>query len=97
MNETILTIIVSSVTGLFTYLVGRRKGQKEIDSITLQNLEKSVEIYNKIIQDLGEQIEKLNTKINDLEQKVDNLLSENLELKKMMRLHDINLKNKNKV
>lgn len=88
LTETTFTILVSSVTGIFTYLVGRNRKQKEVDSITLQNLEKSVDIYNRIIGDLSEQIVKLNTKISDLEEKVDNLLAENLELKKLMKLHD---------
>lgn len=88
LTETTFTILVSSVTGVFTYLVGRNRKQKEVDSITLQNLEKSVDIYNRIIGDLSEQIVKLNAKINDLEEKVDNLLAENLELKKLMKLHD---------
>lgn len=93
LTETTFTILVSSVTGVFTYLVGRNRKQKEVDSITLQNLEKSVDIYNRIIGDLSEQIIKLNAKINDLEEKVDNLLAENLELKKLMKLHDSNTKN----
>jgi peptidoglycan hydrolase CwlO-like protein len=92
LTETTFTILVSSVTGVFTYLVGRNRKQKEVDSITLQNLEKSVDIYNRIIGDLSEQIIKLNAKINDLEEKVDNLLAENLELKKLMKLHDSKVK-----
>jgi peptidoglycan hydrolase CwlO-like protein len=88
MTDTILTIIITTVTSVFTYLVGRNRKQKEVDSITLQNLEKSVDIYNRIIGDLSLQIDKLNSKINDLEEKVDNLLSENLELKKMMKLYE---------
>lgn len=93
LTETTFTILVSSATGLFTYLVGRNRKQKEVDSITLQNLEKSVDIYNRIIGDLSEQIIKLNAKISDLEEKVDNLLAENLELKKLMKLHDSKTKN----
>jgi len=88
MTDTILTIIITTVTSVFTYLVGRNRKQKEVDSITLQNLEKSVDIYNRIIGDLSLQIDKLNIKITDLEEKVDNLLSENLELKKMMKLYE---------
>lgn len=87
-TDTTLTIIITTVTSVFTYLVGRNRKQKEVDSITLQNLEKSIDIYNRIIGDLSEQVIKLNQKISDLEEKVDNLLSENLELKKLMKLHD---------
>jgi peptidoglycan hydrolase CwlO-like protein len=84
MTEAIFTLIVSSLTGIFTYLVGRNRKQKEVDSITLANLEKAVEIYNLIIGDLRDEVEKLNKKIDELELKVDTLLSENIQLKQLM-------------
>lgn len=84
MTETIFTLLVSSVTGIFTYLVGRNRKQKEVDSLTLINLEKAVEVYNLIIGDLREEVEKLNKKIDELEDKVDTLLLENHQLKQML-------------
>jgi len=84
MTDTIFTLIVSSATGIFTYLVGRNRKQKETDSITLANLEKSIEIYNLIIGDLSNEISKLNKKIDELETKVDELLIENHKLKKLI-------------
>ena len=83
--ETYITIIISSITGVITYFVGRKRKTKELDSLTLINIEKSLEIYNTIINDLKGQVEELLIKVNSLEDKINILTTENHELKEMLR------------
>ena len=82
--ETTLTIIISSITGVITFFVGHRKAKKETEGLQLDNISKSVGIYQTIINDLKEQVEILLTKVDDLEYKIDALKEENNELKKMV-------------
>jgi peptidoglycan hydrolase CwlO-like protein len=91
MGGWIETVLVSSITGILTYFLGRRRERKELDGLTLSNLEKSVSIYQTIIEDLKDEVKQLNDKIDILEKKVESLLQENEELKKLMKQHDKNL------
>ena len=77
-------IIIPAVTGFLTFLLGQQRGRKEVESITLANLEKSVQIYQNIIQDLKQEIVGLNRKVEELQSKVDEMMKENHELKQMM-------------
>lgn len=83
-TETFLTFIISSITGVITFIIGQKKAKAEIETTMLANIEKSVGIYQTIINDMKEEIVYLNKKITDLEVKVDELLLENSELKKML-------------
>ena len=77
-------IIIPAVTGFLTFLLGQQRGRKEVESITLANLEKSVQIYQTIIEDLKQEILGLNRKVEELQSKVDEMMKENHELKQMM-------------
>ena len=85
MNDTLFTLAASVITGVSTFFIGRQRARKEIETMTLVNVEKSLTIYQTIIQDLKEQVEELLIKVNSLEDKVDELKKENHELKQMLR------------
>ena len=80
----LVTILTTTVTGFLTFLLGQQRGKKEVESITLSNLEKSIEIYKTIIDDLREEISILNEKVSLLQGKVDELMEENHKLQKMV-------------
>jgi FtsZ-binding cell division protein ZapB len=80
----LLQIAVAAITSFLTFLLGQQRGKKEVESITLQNLEKSVAIYQLIINDLKEEIVALNKKVDELQTKVDEMMKENHELKKIL-------------
>ena len=86
--ETTLTFVISTITGIVTYILGIRKAKKETESLALDNLARSIEIYNTIIGDLKSQITELLTKVETLEDKIDELKRENEELKSMLEAHD---------
>ena len=77
-------IIIPAITGFLTFLLGQQRGKKEVESLSLQNLEKSIQIYQTIIQSLKEEISSLNDKVDSLQQKVDEMMEENHTLKKML-------------
>jgi hypothetical protein len=81
MNMDWSTLLISSVSSVITYFIGLRKSRKEIESITLINLEKSLEIYKSMIDDLTGRINQLNTQVKALNDKVDELMEENHRLK----------------
>jgi len=86
--EPFISLLMTSITGFVTFLLGIRKGRAETESVLLLNLEKSINIYQTIIDDMKVEIKSLNEKIDDLEKKVGTLLEENHELKKLMKEHD---------
>lgn len=88
--DVIIPFLTSSITGIVTYFIGFNRSKKETESIILQNLEKSVQLYQVIIDDMGEQVKVLNDKINSLQTKVDELLAENKQLKNKIDEHYAN-------
>jgi peptidoglycan hydrolase CwlO-like protein len=75
-------IIMTVVTTLIGYFVGKRKSNAETDNQVLKNLELSIGLYKNMIDDLRSEIRELNQKIQDLEIKVDSLKQENNKLKR---------------
>ena len=85
MNDTLFTLLASVITGISTFFIGQQRAKKEIENMSLVNVEKSLSIYQTIIQDLKEQVEELLIKVNSLEESVSKLRIENQELKIMLR------------
>ena len=79
-----ITIVSSSIVGFFTFLLGQQKGKKEVESLHLQNLEKSINIYKVIIDDMKDELIDLRNEIQKLEKKVQELLEENTKLKTLL-------------
>jgi peptidoglycan hydrolase CwlO-like protein len=90
MDFNILTILSSAITGVITFFLGIQKNKKEVELMSITNVEKSLDVYKLIIEDLREQIISLLDKVDILESKIDELQKENWELKKM--LEDYNKK-----
>lgn len=83
--EKIAFIATTVVTSLITYFMGKRKQQAEINSQTLENLDKSLLIYQKMINDMSIKIDELSKKIDELEGTVERLYSENKQLKSKLK------------
>jgi predicted RNase H-like nuclease (RuvC/YqgF family) len=74
-------IIITIITTLIGYFVGYRKSKNEIEGGRLENLEKSIHIYQVVIDDLGKKVEELTIQISKLEMMIDSLKKENKKLK----------------
>jgi len=75
-------IILTIVTTLIGYFVGYKKSQNEVEGGRLENLEKSIRIYQVVIDDLSKKVEELTAHIVRLESTIDSLKQENIKLKK---------------
>jgi len=75
-------IILTIVTAAIGYFVGYKKNQNEIEGGRLENLEKSLLIYQHIIDDLSKKVEELTAHIVRLEETIDSLKAENKNLKR---------------
>jgi predicted RNase H-like nuclease (RuvC/YqgF family) len=75
-------IIITIVTTLIGYFVGYKKSKNEIEGGRLENLEKSIRIYQVVIDDLSKKVEELTSHIVRLETTIDSLKQENRKLKK---------------
>lgn len=79
----ILLIVVPSIISAFTgWVLGYRKQNIDLCSDRLDELEKSINVYNKIIDDMAKKIEALTKEINKLETQINDLMTENKHLKK---------------
>jgi len=74
-------IILTIITAAIGYFVGYKKNQNEIEGGRLDNLEKSIKVYQTIIDDLSNKIEELTAHIVRLEATIDSLKQENKRLK----------------
>lgn len=74
-------IIITVVFGVVGYIFGWKKNQKEIEGTQLDNLEKSIRIYQVVIDDLSKKIEELTLHVVRLEATIDSLKQENKRLK----------------
>ena len=69
------------VTTAIGYFVGYKKSQNEVEGGRLENLEKSIRIYQVVIDDLSKKVEELTAHIVRLETTIDGLKQENNKLK----------------
>ena len=79
--EKVIYVVSTVAVSLVTYLMGKRKQEADTDSTTLQNLEKSLLIYQNMVSDMGDKIDVLSKKISDLEKTIELLMDENKKLK----------------
>ena len=77
MNEYIYQIIGAIATAIIGYVAGFRKSKNEIEGGRLENLEKSLKVYQIIIDDLSKKVAELSTHIVRLEQTIESLKKEN--------------------
>lgn len=83
--EKVLYVTSTVIVSFVTYLMGKKKQEVEIEGTTLENLEKSLLIYQNMIDDMGVKIDKMSNKIDELEKTIDSLYKENKQLKSKIK------------
>ena len=61
----------SIISSALTYLFARRKYKTEADSTEIDNLKKSIEVYQTIIDDLKERIQDIKNEVNVMKTEFD--------------------------
>ena len=79
----ILLVVIPSI---LAYIFGYRMNNADLCGKRLDELEKSIKVYNTIIDDMSTKIESLTKEINNLEVKIQDLIKENKHLKKQNSL-----------
>jgi peptidoglycan hydrolase CwlO-like protein len=78
MMEQIIITIISTGLG---YIVGWKRNKAEVEGTQLDNLEKSIRIYQVLVTDLSEKVQELTAHVARLESQIDSLMKENKRLK----------------
>ena len=69
--ENIIITIISTGLG---YIVGWKRNKAEVEGTQLDNLEKSIRIYQVLVTDLSAKVEELTAHVARLESQIDSLM-----------------------
>jgi peptidoglycan hydrolase CwlO-like protein len=85
MNEVVITALVSALTTIGGFFLGKRKSNAETDSIVIQNVKELLGVYSNTINDLKNEIKELKEKIDKYEEQIDNMSLELTHLRKELQ------------
>lgn len=85
MNEMIITGLISALTTIGGYFLGKRKSNAETDSIVISNVKELLGVYSNTINDLKNEIKELKDKIDKYEEQIDNMSLEIHQLRKELK------------
>lgn len=78
----LITTVVGALVG---FLLGRRKYNKEVDNIAIQNMQQSLEFYQNLSDDNKVRLEAVLNENTLLREEIDRVRSENAHLKNEMK------------
>ena len=97
MDSVLLMTIISSLGGAAAYWLGRvqrrvitQKTYEEVESLRIQNLKSTIDIYKLVHDELSEQLKQVSEECVKLRDEITILRQENISLKK--ELHELNKK-----
>jgi predicted RNase H-like nuclease (RuvC/YqgF family) len=73
--------IVSAISGIFGWVVGRKKENVEVDSNEIANTKEIIEMWKVTAKEMKEEVAELKDKIEALTKEVHTLRAENIELR----------------
>lgn len=73
--------IVSAISGIFGWVVGRKRENVEVDSNEIANTKEIIEMWKVTAKEMKEEVAELKQKIEDLTKEVHTLRAENIELR----------------
>lgn len=83
-DNVIFPAIISSITGLFGWFVGKNKEQVEIQGSEITNVQEAIKIWREMATDMKAEVAELKEKIELLTTEVHTLRSENVELRQKL-------------
>lgn len=85
LNSIYVIIAGGGIGSLITWLLNRKTASVNLEAQRLDNLEKSVAVYNVIIEGFKLQIDSLQTKVIILTEQITKIEIENFDLKKKLK------------
>lgn len=85
----IIDWVLVTITGISGFFLGMRKTQKETDSISIQNVAATLNVYQEIIADLKAQMGEMKSKMDNMEVTIKTLQAENKKLSAMIKKNGI--------
>ena len=85
----IIDWVLVTITGISGFFLGMRKTQKETDSISIQNVAATLNVYQEIIADLKAQMGEMKSKMENMEGTIKTLQAENKKLSAMIKKNGI--------
>jgi regulator of replication initiation timing len=93
-ENVIFPTIISGITGVFGWLVGRKRENVEVDSNEIANTKEIIEMWKVTAKEMKEEVAELKQKIEDLSKEVHTLRMENIELRSKLSITNENHKDK---
>lgn len=87
-ENVIFPTIISGITGIFGWLVGKKREDVEVDSNEIANTKEIIEMWKITAKEMKEEVAELKQKIEDLTKEVHTLRLENVELRAKLVLTD---------
>lgn len=80
-------ILLVAIPSILAYIFGYKMNNADLCGKRLDELEKSIGVYNNIINDMSIKIDNLRKEITNLENRVMELMTENKNLKKQNKIN----------
>lgn len=81
MNDILIAVIPASISAVLTYILTRKKYNAEVNTTELDNVEKSLGIYRKMVEELGQRVDALQKQLDGYVSENENLRRENKALR----------------
>jgi regulator of replication initiation timing len=78
--------LFSALSGLFGWLIGRKKENVEIQSSEITNVQEAIKIWREMATDMKAEVADLKEKVETLTTEIHNLRAENVELRTKLGL-----------
>lgn len=93
-KDIILPGLFSAITGLFGWLIGRKKENVEIQGSEITNVQEAIKIWREMATDMKAEVADLKEKVETLTNEIHTLRAENVELRTKLGLTNEDNENK---
>jgi predicted RNase H-like nuclease (RuvC/YqgF family) len=87
-ENVILPAIVSSISGIFGWVIGRKRESVEVQGSEITNTQEAIKIWREMAQEMSDKVKELSDKVDALTQEVHSLRTENTDLKHKLGLDE---------
>jgi predicted RNase H-like nuclease (RuvC/YqgF family) len=95
-ENVIFPAIISGLSGVFGWIVGKNKEKVEIQGSEITNVQEAIKIWREMATDMKAEVAELKEKIDMLTTEVHTLRTENVELRNKLELNNEGKRNRRK-